>query len=87
MKREGGPRVVGKREGGEGGPRRGQDERGRSDYRARASGCPRRVRPDRPFPFLFLPRAILPVSPFLEHGPRGIPLDFSVSVPWYRQER
>lgn len=56
--------------------------RGRSDYRARASGCPRRVRPASSTIFsLSLPRAILPVSPFLEHGPRGIPLDFSASVP------
>lgn len=56
--------------------RRGTErERGRSDYRARASGCPRRVRPhtDRPSS---LPRTILPVSPFLEHGPRGITVGF-----------
>lgn len=38
-RREGNPGVRGGKT---------ERERGRSDYRARASGCPRRVRPDRP---------------------------------------
>lgn len=33
------------------------------------------VQIDHPLP----PPTILPVSPFLEHGPRGIPLNFSAS--------
>lgn len=66
-----------------GGRRGGQDERGRSDYRARASGCPRRVRPDPTRSSPSFSRTIHPISPFLEHGPRGIPLDFSAPVYTY----
>ncbi|XP_076242295.1 uncharacterized protein LOC143184146 [Calliopsis andreniformis] len=58
-------RRIEEAEEDEGGGRGGRrEEREKSDYRARASGCPRRVRPALPSSC-----KILPVSPLLKHRP------------------